>query len=41
MPRDFSAGRFKFEADSDGHTGTDEDLFRVIRDGAMQAGATR
>ena len=38
MPRDFSVGQFKFDADSDGHTGTDEDLFLVIRDGAMQAG---
>lgn len=34
MPRDFSVGRFKFDADSDGRTGTDRDLFLVIRDGA-------
>ena len=30
MPRDFSVGLFKFAADSDGRTGTDEDLFLVI-----------
>jgi mono/diheme cytochrome c family protein len=34
MPRDFSVGQYKFDADSDGRTGTDEDLFLVIRDGA-------
>lgn len=38
MPRDFSVGQFKFDADSDGRTGTDADLFLVIRDGAMKAG---
>ncbi len=38
MPRDFSVGRFKFDADSDGHTGTDEDLFLVIRDGGAAVG---
>jgi len=38
MPRDFSVGRFKFDADSDGRTGTDHDLFLVIRDGGAAAG---
>lgn len=38
MPRDFSVGRFKFDADGDGHTGTDRDLFLVIRDGAASVG---
>jgi len=38
MPRDFSVGQFKFDADSDGQAGTDEDLFLVIRDGGMEAG---
>jgi mono/diheme cytochrome c family protein len=40
MPRDFSVGLFKFDADSDGRTGSDEDLFLVIRDGAMAAGGS-
>jgi mono/diheme cytochrome c family protein len=40
MPRDFSVGQFKFDADSDGRTGTDTDLFLVIRDGALKAGGT-
>jgi len=34
IPRDFSFGEFKFDADSDGETGTDADLTLVIRDGA-------
>lgn len=38
MPRDFSVGQFKFDADGDGRTGTDEDLFLVIRDGAAAVG---
>lgn len=38
MPRDFSVGRFKFDADGDGRTGTDQDLFLVIRDGAAAVG---
>ena len=38
MPRDFSVGRFKFDADGDGHTGTDHDLFLVIRDGGAATG---
>ena len=38
MPRDFSVGQFKFDADSDGRTGTETDLFLVIRDGAMKVG---
>jgi mono/diheme cytochrome c family protein len=40
MPRDFSVGQFKFDADSDGHTGTDTDLFLVIRGGAAEAGGS-
>lgn len=40
MPRDFSVGQFKFDADSDGRTGTDEDLFLVIRNGAGPAGGS-
>jgi len=40
MPRDFSVGQFKFDADSDGRTGTETDLFLVIRDGAMKAGGS-
>jgi len=40
MPRDFSVGEFKFDADSDGRTGSDEDLFLVIRNGAMAAGGS-
>jgi mono/diheme cytochrome c family protein len=38
MPRDFSVGQFKFDADSDGRTGTDADLFLVIRDGGTAVG---
>jgi mono/diheme cytochrome c family protein len=38
MPRDFSVGRFKFDADSDGSTGTERDLFLVIRDGGAAVG---
>jgi mono/diheme cytochrome c family protein len=40
MPRDFSVGQFKFDADSDGRTGTDTDLFLVIRGGALKAGGS-
>ena len=40
MPRDFSVGAFKFDADSDGRTGTDADLFLVIRDGGMAVGGS-
>lgn len=40
MPRDFSVGLFKFDADSDGRTGTDRDLFLVIRDGAAAVGGS-
>ncbi len=40
MPRDFSVGQFKFDADSDGHTGSDDDLFLVIRDGASRYGGS-
>ena len=38
VPRDFTVGQFKFDADGDGHAGTDDDLFLVIRDGAGPAG---
>lgn len=38
VPRDFSVGRFKFDADGDGRVGTDEDLFLVIRNGASAVG---
>lgn len=38
--RDFSVGQFKFDADSDGQTGSDADLFLVIRDGAGAAGGS-
>lgn len=38
VPRDFGVGRFKFDADGDGRTGTDRDLFLVIRDGAGTVG---
>ena len=38
MPRDFSVGQFKFDADGDGRTGTDRDLFLVIRDGGAVVG---
>lgn len=40
MPRDFSVGRFKFDADADGRTGTDLDLLLVIRDGAAKVGGS-
>ena len=40
MPRDFSVGLFKFDSDSDGRTGSDEDLFLVIRDGGMAVGGS-
>lgn len=38
VPRDFSVGEFKFDADSDGEPGTDADLVLVIRDGALAYG---
>jgi mono/diheme cytochrome c family protein len=38
MPRDFSVGQFKFDADGDGRAGTDSDLFLVIRNGAGAVG---
>ena len=38
VPRDFTVGQFKFDADADGRTGSDEDLFLVIRDGAGPSG---
>jgi mono/diheme cytochrome c family protein len=40
VPRDFSVGEFKFDADSDGETGTDADLTLVIRDGAARYGGS-
>jgi len=39
-PRDFTVGAFKFDADADGETGTDRDLFLVIRDGAAVYGGS-
>ena len=38
MPRDFTVGQFKFDADGDGRSGSDGDLFLVIRDGAGPSG---
>jgi len=40
MPRDFTVGAFKFDADADGRSGTDRDLFLVIRDGAAVYGGS-
>jgi mono/diheme cytochrome c family protein len=40
IPRDFSVGEFKFDADGDGETGTDADLTLVIRDGAGPYGGS-
>jgi len=37
-PRNFNLGEFKFDADKDGVTGTDEDLFLVIRKGGASFG---
>jgi mono/diheme cytochrome c family protein len=37
-PRDFTSGSFKFDADKDGITGTDEDLFIVIKKGGAPFG---
>jgi mono/diheme cytochrome c family protein len=37
-PRNFTLGRFKFDADKDGATGTDEDLFVVIKKGGAAFG---
>lgn len=40
IPRDFSVGKFKFDADSDAEKGTDADLALVIRDGAAAYGGS-
>ena len=37
-PRNFNRGEFKFDADKDGVTGTDEDLFIVIKKGGAAFG---
>lgn len=37
-PRNFALGDFKFDADKDGVTGTDEDLFGVIKKGGAAFG---
>ena len=37
-PRDFTSGEFKFDADKDGVTGSDEDLFIVIKKGGAPFG---
>ena len=37
-PRNFNLGEFKFDADKDGVTGTDEDLFIVIKKGGVSFG---
>ena len=39
-PRDFSVGEFKFDANGDGKTGTDEDLTLVIQKGAGAFGGS-
>ena len=39
-PRDFSVGDFKFDADGDGKTGTDEDLILVIQKGGGAFGGS-
>jgi mono/diheme cytochrome c family protein len=37
-PRNFALGEFKFDPDKDGVTGTDEDLFSVIKKGGAAFG---
>ena len=37
-PRNFTSGEFKFDADKDGVTGTDEDLLIVIKKGGAAFG---
>jgi len=37
-PRDFSTGDFVLDTDGDGKTGTEADLFNVIKDGAAKYG---
>lgn len=39
-PRDFSTGEFKFDTNSDGTPGTDEDLTNVINQGAAAFGGS-
>lgn len=37
-PRDFSTGDFALDTDGDGKTGTEADIFNVIKDGAAKYG---
>jgi mono/diheme cytochrome c family protein len=37
-PRNFNRGEFKFDADKNGTSGTDEDLFIVIKEGGASFG---
>ena len=39
-PRDFSVGEFKFDTDSSGEPGTDEDLANVIKNGGAAYGGS-
>ncbi len=39
-PRDFTTADFKFDTNSDGKTGTDEDLTNVIRNGGAAFGGS-
>jgi mono/diheme cytochrome c family protein len=39
-PRNFTSGEFKFDPDKDGVTGTDEDLYIVIRKGGAAFGGS-
>jgi mono/diheme cytochrome c family protein len=39
-PRNFTVGDFKFDTDKDGKTGTDQDLFNVITNGAAAYGGS-
>lgn len=38
LPRNFTVGDFKFDADGNGAVGTDEDLLLVIKNGAQAYG---
>jgi mono/diheme cytochrome c family protein len=37
-PRSFAEGKFAFDTDGDGKTGTEQDIFNVITNGAMKYG---
>jgi cytochrome c551/c552 len=39
-PRNFTAGKFKFDADKNGKRGRNEDLLRVIQQGALGFGGS-